>query len=303
MSPSTPRLSANEVTKEKALLGAIIFDTAVTLIFAFAAFLSGSMTAISEVIRMMMLLVIEYAAYAVLRKSHRGLFSEYQYGTGKIERMTNILVAIGLLIVSAFIFQTLLTRPEYTAISSEILIIAIISATANLMVNYYFSAAFIRANEHESSIIVSAQIAARAAKTVASAVVLAVLVIAAMLKDPVASRMIDTAGSIFIALYMLFIAYGLIKRSLPEILDRTIADPEHFQLIRLLVKYFDHYDGLLDYQARRSGNDLFIILRLCFLADQTFGAVQQRIGPLRNAIETEIPGSKVTIEQSLLERT
>jgi len=300
MNTSTATLSDSQRTKEKAILGAIVFDTIVTLVFAFAAFLSGSMTAISEVIRMMMLLVIEYAAFSVLKKSHRGLFSEYQYGTGKIERMTNILVAIGLLIVSAFIFQTLFTRTDNTAISSDLLIIAVISATANLMVNYYFAAAFIRANEDETSIIVEAQIEARTAKTIASAVVLAILVMTAMLKDPVASRMIDTAGSMFVAVYMLFIAYGLIRRSLPEILDRTIADPEHFQLIRLLVKHFDAYDGLLDYQARRSGNDLFIIMQLAFFADQTLGEVQQRLAPLREAVEAEMPGSKVTIEQSIL---
>lgn len=264
MSFSDCMLTPDQLDKEKAVFWAIVLDTVILAFFSVTGLLSGSMTALSEIIRFMLLLTIEYVSYAVLKRAHRGRFNEFEYGTGKIERITNLLVAFGLLLSSLYILSKIFSSGDSVPISTNNLMLTIVSATVNLMANYYFSIAFIRSNETESSMIISSQIAARIAKTVASVVVLGILMLTLWLPDPRSARIVDLVGSIFLVGYMVYIADGLIKESLPEILDRTIPEPEHYQLLRILAENFDQYDGFNGYKARRSGKDLFILLSLSF---------------------------------------
>jgi len=300
---SAPRceLTSEQREKERAILLAIVLDTTLLVFLTTSGLLSGSMTILSEIVRYFLLLTIEYVSYAVLRRAHQNRFNEFEYGTGKIERITNLLVAFGLLLSSLYIFSKVITMDESAPISTTSLMITMILATINLMINYYCSVSFIRSNQTESSVIMSSQIAARVAKTVASVVVLGILMLTLWLPDPKSARMVDLAGSIILICYMVYIAYGLIKESLPEILDRTIPEPEHFQLLRILTAHFDHYDGFKGYKARRSGKDLFILLHLCFFPNTTLEQIEDRLHPLRQAIETELPGASLTIEPEIMD--
>ncbi len=303
MTRSAYELTPQQLEKEKAVFWAIVLDTIILIFFTIAGSLSGSMTALSEIVRFMLLLSIEYVSYVVLKRAHRDKFNEFEYGTGKIERITNLLVAFGLILSSLYIFSKAISISDSAPLSTNSLLLTLIAATINLMANYYFSIAFIRSNETESSVIISSQIAARIAKTVASVVVLAILMLTLWLPDPKSARIVDLLGSIFLIGYMIVIAYGLIKESLPEILDRTIPEPEHYQILRILTEHFDDYDGFTGYKARRSGKDLFILLNLCFFPQCTLGQIEARLAPLRQALEAELPGSTITIEPEIMDQS
>ena len=179
--------------------------------------------------------------------------------------------------------------------STTSLLPAVVLADVNLIVNLYLTWTFIRVNRQESSLIISSQIKSRQAKTLASGIVLGVLILTLWLPDPRSAQIVDICGSIFVMFYMLLIAFGLIKESLPEILDRSVAEPDHYQIIRVLTEHFDQYDGLRGYKTRRSGKDLFILLNLCFFSKTTLAQIEERLAPIRQALESELPGSKVTI--------
>lgn len=300
MSSRDVLLTPEQLEKEKAVFWAIVLDTIILVLLTVTGLLSGSMTALSEIIRFMLLLTIEYVSYAVLKRAHRGRFNEFEYGTGKIERITNLLIAFGLLLSSLYILFKIFSASESVPISTNALMLTIVSANINLMANYYFSVMFIRSNRTEASTIISSQIAARIAKTVASVVVLAILMLTLWLPDPRSARIVDLVGSVFLVGYMVYTAAGLIKESLPEILDRTIPEPEHYQLLRILASHFDNYDGFNGYKARRSGKDLFILLNLGFLPTRTMEQIEARLIPIRQAIESELPGSSVTIESDIM---
>jgi cation diffusion facilitator family transporter len=294
-------LSPQNLEKERAVLLAITLDTVLLFFLGTVGLLSGSMTALSEVIRYVLLLVIEYVSYMVLRRAHRGEFNEYEYGTGKIERITNLLVAFGLVLSSLYIFSKIISLEDSAPLSTNSLMLTMIGANFNLIINYYFSVALIHSNRRDSSVIISSQIAARIAKTVASVVVFGVLVLTLWLPDPRSARIVDLFGSIFLVGYMIVIAYGLVKESLPEILDRTIPEPEHFQILRILTEHFEQYDGFSGYKARRSGKDLFILLKLGFFPELTLEQIDTRLRPLRHAFEAELPGSTITIEPEIMD--
>ncbi len=295
MSSHPVSITPEQREKESAVLWAIVLDSCLVTFFVFVGLFSGSMTFISELIRCLLLLMIEYVSYIVLRRTHRGKFREFEFGTGKIERIVNLLVAFGLCIACLYIFTKLISMGEDVPMSSANLLLAVAVADVNLIINLYFTMAFIRVNTKESSVIISSQIKSRLAKTVASAIVLGILILTLWLPDPKSARLVDTLGSIFVLCYMLVTAFGLIKESLPEILDRTIAEPDHYQILRVLTKHFENYDGFRGYKTRRSGKDLFVLLNLCFFPKTRLDEIESRLEPIRQSLESELPGSKVTI--------
>lgn len=294
-------LTTEQREKEAAVLGAIVLDSLIVIYFILVGIFSGSMTFISELIRCLLLMAIEYASYIILRRTHRGEYRDFDFGTGKIERIVNLLVAFSLCFACLYIFGKIISVGEDTPMSTTNLLLAVVGSDVNLIVNIYFALAFIRVNRKESSVIISSQIKSRLAKTVASLIVLLVLILTLWLPDPRAARTVDLLGSIFILCYMLVIAVGLIKESLPEILDRSVPEPDHFQILRVLATNFDRYDGFREYRTRRSGKDLFILLTLCFLRETTLSQIENRLAPIRQALESELPGAKVTIIPEIIE--
>lgn len=301
MTHQTSEITPDQRDKEAAVLWAIILDSLLMIFFVFIGLFSGSMTFISEMIRCLFLLTIEYVSYIVLRRTHRGKFREFEFGTGKIERIVNLLVAFGLCLACWYIFTKLISRGEITPMSSPNLIMAVVGADMNLMLNIYFIMAFLRVNRKESSVIISSQIKSRLAKTVASVIVLGILILTLWLPDPKSARIVDTLGSIFVMCYMLLIALDLIKESLPEILDRSVAEPDHYQILRVLTAHFEQYDGFRGYKTRRSGKDLFILLNLCFFPKTSLAEIEARLAPIRQTLESELPGSKVTIIPEIMD--
>ncbi len=301
MNRHTDSITSEQRDKETAVFWAIALDSVLVIFLTFIGMFSGSMTFISELLRCALLLSIEYVSYIILRRTHRGKFQAFEFGTGKIERIVNLLVAFGLFIACLYIFTKLLSPGEGVPMSSSNLILSVFAADLNLILNVYFTIAFVKVNTQESSVIISSQIKSRLAKTIASAIVLAILILTLCLPDPKSARLVDTLGSIFVLCYMLGTAFDLIRESLPEILDRTVAEPDHYQILRVLTAHFDQYDGFKGYRTRRSGKDLFILTNLCYFPATPLARIEIRLNPIREALESQFPGSKVTIIPEIME--
>lgn len=296
-------ITPEQRSKESAVFWAIVLDVLCVAFMMAVGLFSGSMTVISELARILLLLTIEVVSYVVLKRAHRGRFMEFEFGIGKIERIINLLVAFGLCVTCLYIFSRIASTATTSPLSPTGLFWAVVSADINLAVNVWFTIEFIRVNKAESSIIILSQVKSRIAKTVASAIVLVVLILTLWIMDPQLARMVDIAGSIFVLCFMLLIAANLTRESLPEILDRSVPDPDQYQIIRVLVDHFDCYDGFTGYRTRRSGKDLFIIVTLGFLPNRTITEIQMRLEPLRQDMESRIPGSRVTIVSEVVAGT
>ena len=297
----TDPITLEQRNKETAVFWAIVLDFTCFCFMLGVGLFSGSMTVISEISRILLLLTIEIVSYMVLRRAHRGMFPEYEFGTGKIERIVNLLVAFGLGITCLYIFSKIVSMGDDAPLSLPNLFLSVISADINLAINVWFTLSFIRVNQEESSIIIQSQIKSRIAKTVATVIVLVVLIFTLCLPDPKSARIVDIFGSIFVLCFMLVIAVDLLRESLPEILDRSVPDPDQYQILRVLIKHFDQYDGFGGYRTRRSGKDLFIMISLGFFARTTVSEIQFRLEPILRDMASEIPHSIITIVSEVVD--
>ena len=59
--------------------------------------IGGSLTITAEAIRVILMIAIEFFAFLVLRRIHRGILADLEYGTGKLEQIANLAIGIGML--------------------------------------------------------------------------------------------------------------------------------------------------------------------------------------------------------------
>lgn len=276
---------------------ALWLDGSTFLFILVAAVASGSLTIAAEIPRGGLLYAIEIISVITLCRSHRGKFADFEYGIGKIERVISILIAGGLFIAALFTLEATaqrLSSPQ--VLSTPAMMLGVAAASYNLMVNFYCIGQFTRANAKESSLIIESQIRSRLAKTVATAIVVLVVVIATWLSDPVAATLVDVLGAFFVIAYMLLIGVQLLRESLPELLDRALPEHEQLLLMRVLTDHFHDIDRVGAIKSRRSGGRAFIELELVLASDTPFEAAIQLCRRIEQEVIGKIPDAVVSVK-------
>jgi len=289
-------MSEAQRRQERSLLTAISLDFVMLVGITVAAITSASLTVMAELLRGTLLYSIEIITFITMWRSHRGKFAEFEYGIGKIERVITILISGGLYFSAVYTLGSALDRlSQPTILPTPAMIFAVIVASVNLGVNLFCTGDFIRSNQNESSLILDSQIRSRLVKTVASAIVVAVLVAATWLPDPKAATLLDAAGALFAAVYMAVIATQLLRESLPDLMDRALPERDQLMLLKVVARYFDDFDQFDAVRSRRSGGHAFVDMNLEFDADMPLYEVDRRCRAIQENIIELIPDAIVTV--------
>src|SRR5262245_7726726 len=81
----------------------LTLDAVMIAAYTMAAILAGSLTMLAELIRGVLMTAIEVVALMVMRRIHRGRTAVFEFGSGKLEQLVNLLIAGGLLGGAAWI--------------------------------------------------------------------------------------------------------------------------------------------------------------------------------------------------------
>ena len=295
-SDAVVELTPSQRQKEHALSRAIWLDVATYAFIAVAALVSGSLTILAELPRGGLLLSIEIIAMVTMRRSHRGRFSMFEYGIGKIERVISATIAGGLLL-SAFLTASATVHRfvDPPILATPGMIVAVASASLNLMVNLFCVGDFARTNQTDSSLILASQVRSRLVKTAASGIVTLVLTVATWLPDPKAAAYVDAVGALFVVGYMVVTAVSLLRESLPDLLDRALPEREQLLLLSVLSRYFDDFDNVGAIRSRRSGGHAFIDATLEFQPDMPLREATVRCASIERDIVELIPDAIVSV--------
>jgi divalent metal cation (Fe/Co/Zn/Cd) transporter len=290
-------LTPEQREKEQALFAAILLDASTYVFVLIAAISSGSLTMLAELWRGGLLFAIEIITVITLWRSHRGKFADFEYGIGKIERVISIMIAAGLFIAALYTVDAMLSRlSEPIVLPTSAMMLSVTAASYNLMINFYCIGSFSRANAQESSLILAAQIRSRLVKTVSSAVVVLIVVVATVLPDPKAATIVDAVGTLFAIVYMMVIGTQLFRESLPDLLDRSLPEHEQLLLMRVITRHFDDIQSLGIIKSRSSGGRSFIELELMFATDTPFATVNSLCQRVEQEVVSEIPDAVVSVK-------
>ncbi len=281
--------------QERALALVIWLDLLLVVPYFIVAIWSGSLAMLAEVLRGGLLLIVTAFSLRTLRRIHRGLIVDYDYGIGKLERALSGMVAVLLLVAAGFVVARafiLAPEPPPSLLAARL---AIVFVLINLGVNSVPLVPLWRSMRAQPSVIVVSQFRARLAKAVSSVVVVACVVIHSVASEPMVGRVADNVGALLVVGFMIVIAVGLLRETVPDLLDRAIAEPMQVQVNRTLAAFFHDYDELISVRTRRSGNVAHVEITLGFAQDKSVGEVSRIVARMRDHLREAIPNSDIVI--------
>lgn len=92
---TTAELTEDQRAKERSIWFGIIMDVPFLMVKVSVSLAGGSFTLMAESIRGWLAVALECFTFSVLRRIHRGVLADLDYGTGKLEQVANTLIGGG----------------------------------------------------------------------------------------------------------------------------------------------------------------------------------------------------------------
>ena len=291
--PRTP--TPAQIEQERSLALVIYLDLLIVVPYLLVGLATGALAMVAEVIRGGLLMSVLVLSLQTLRKAHRGLAGQYEFGTGKLERALSMAVALLLLVAAGFIFWKALFSHPAPPQSSWLGIAAVALTFLNLCVNSAPLIPMWRAIRKEPSVIVLSHFKARFAKALGSVVVVATVAIYMFASDPRTARIAEAVGSMVVVGFMVVVSINMIRESLPDLVDRALEEPLQLHINRTLATFFDNYDELIAVRSRNSGNLAHIEITLGFAPEKTIGELTDVLQRMTKHLQEAIPNSDIVI--------
>lgn len=288
---------ANYRERERSVLTSLVVDFILLLPDVVAAVLAHSLVMMADVLKCINEILATFLSWLAIHKVGRSKSYHFDYGLGKLENLTSIIVAwimfLSLIIVLSSAFYRFRHPHELHTVG---VILGIVLMLAGVCANTWLWIKNLRVARKEYSPIMESQWRLFRAKAVADFIVLTTLVLSISLRQVVHWAIyIDPIGSLAIAGFLLFSIYHMIAHSVDDLLDRTLDESLQMVIIRDLAAFFDHYKAIHGVHSRRSGSNIYIEIFLEFDGDKKMNEVQEIINMIKTGLEHHIKGSFITI--------
>ena len=282
------------------MLFGIVMDLVMVAAIVLSGVVGGSLTMLAEGARTTLGYALECFTLLVLRRIHRGVLADLEYGAGKVERIASVFIAAGMLLAAIWIgFNAYGVWSGTRTLGTPIgLAGAAIVGMVNLYVNLLAWDSVRRSLTADASLIMEAQLRVRWVKLFCSFVVSFGLTVSALSTDDVVVAWADSLGSLFVASYMVLNAVEVLRTSLPDLLDRSAGATVTEVVGRALAGARADYEQVTRLRTRRSGRTTFVEIELAFDPALSMAEVARRVGALGAAIKAELPQAEVSVVAS-----
>jgi cation diffusion facilitator family transporter len=261
-----------------------------------ASILSGSVAFLALSLKTINEAVSTFFAWMIAKKISRGGQGNYDYGMGKHETIARIVTG-GLMLVSLlFVILAAAYRFLWPApLLREGVLLSIVILAISVAADVWLWAINYRVAVKESSPLMDSQWRLFRMKAVSNLVVLVTMILVVIFAAYPWVVYIDPVGSVIIIASLLGSGYGMIRTSVPDLLDRTLDEELQLVVVRELADHFDRYRQLHGVRSRRSGGSTYIEIFLEFEDTMQMREVQDEINRMKKDLETKIPRSSVNI--------
>jgi cation diffusion facilitator family transporter len=290
------QIQRGEQERERALFYNILAGVASVIPKLIAAVLSGSVTLYASVLKTINEALGIIISWMIARKIARGDPGTYDYGMGKYENIARIITG-GVLLISVVLLVIIaafrLLVPALLGTSGIAVGVGI--AAIMIVIDTWFWVRNTRIAEREPSPLMDSQWRLFRLKAFSNIVVLLALVLAVLCTGYPWAVYIDPLASLVIIGILFRSGYGMIKQSLPDLLDRTLEEELQLVVIKELATHFDRYEQIHAVRSRRSGGNIYIEIFLEFDGDLRMSDVQDTMDAMKESLEAKIPTSFVNI--------
>ncbi len=283
-------------SKERAALMGVIAGLVDTLVTLLCLLLSQSTVILADFFKTALEFIAVLMAWFAIRQIERGAKHQYDYGLDKLENISSLFVSLLMIVcLAVIIFSAIRNLLHPAHISGIGVTISIISQVVYAAVNGGLCWKNYHAARAESSPIMAAQARLFLTKAAANIFILASLGLSTLLARFSWATVIDPISSLIIAGSILLAALGIFKSSVYDLMDRTLEESHQILILRELTRHFDDYHALHGIRSRRAGSQVFIEIALEFAPDRPAAEVHAVAEKLRQAIESKIFHSRVSI--------
>ncbi|MBN1191783.1 MAG: cation diffusion facilitator family transporter [Dehalococcoidales bacterium] len=291
----SPSKSSYE-SKQRSILTGLLFGI-IGLFPAIAiVIVANSLTVFSDLLRNVGVVFAIFFSWMTIQKIAKGKNAVYNYGYGKMENLSSLVVA-GVMLISIIIilYQIIDRFQNPVEIHAMGLGIGVFfSALAALFNGWLWWQSYKTAKSANSPMMESLWRLYQV-KTISTICVVASLGLSLLFRNYSWAVYIDPAGSIVMLGVLIFSTYGVISSSVYDLLDRALSDSLQLIVLRSLATHFNAYEAIHGVNSRRSGNNVYVELLLEFDPESKMADVQNNIDEMKHELESNIPGSQVTI--------
>jgi ferrous-iron efflux pump FieF len=277
------------------LLGLILglFGLATGII---AAIIANSLTLESEILKNIGLVTAVFLSYLSIRKVNRGKTEGYNYGYGKLESVSGLIVAAVLVISLIIIIGHAVERFQHPVELHEGgLDLAIVFSAIGLLTSAWLWRHDYHLTKQEYSPVLESLWRMYRFKTIASVLVIISLALSALFNAQPWASYVDPVGSVMIGLFIVQSIYNISTMSVHDLLDRALEESLQIVILRELAHYFDEYEAIHGIRSRRSGANVYVEIFLEFEGDRRMADVQKVIDAIKSSLESKINGSEIVI--------
>ncbi|RXE57179.1 cation transporter [Methanoculleus taiwanensis] len=253
----------------------------------------GSVGIISEAIHSGIDLVAALIAYFAVRRSSEPPDQCHTFGHGKYESVSGLIEALLIFVAALLIINeavtTLITGEE--SLATEALGIGIGVMALSAVINWFISARLMRVAKETESIALESDAWHLRTDVYTSLGVFAGLVLIRV----TGLTILDPLVALGVAVIILKAAFDLTRRSLADIIDRSLPPDEEARIRGIICDHCSDYVGFHALRTRRSGPNRFIDLHLVVARGSSVEESFDLVKHLESDLKTEFPRASVTI--------
>ena len=282
--------------KEKSILLGLLLGIFGLITGVIAAVIANSLTLESEILKNIGLVTAVLLSYLSIRKVNRGRTEGYNYGYGKLESFSGLIVAVVLVISLIIVIGHTVERFQHPEeLRAGGLDLAIIFSAIALLTSAWLWRHDYHLSKEEYSPVLESLWRMYRFKTIASVLVIISLALSAIFNDQPWASYVDPIGSVIIGLFIVQSIYNISTMSVYDLLDRALEESLQIVILRELAHYFEEYEAIHGIRSRRSGANVYVEIFLEFDGDRKMSEVQKVIDSIKTGLESKINGSEIVV--------
>jgi cation diffusion facilitator family transporter len=258
--------------------------------------MANSLTVLSDLLRNTGVVLAILFSWLTMRKVAKGKTPVYNYGYGKMENLSGLVVAGVMIISIVIIFYQIIERFQHPVVLRELgLGIGVLFSGIAAIFNGWLWWQSYRTAKGVSSTVMDSLWRLYMVKTISTICVVLSLGLSLAFRNHSWAVYIDPASSIVLLGVMVFTTYSVITSSVFDLLDHTLSDSLQLIILQSLARHFESYEAIHGLRSRRSGNNVYIELFLEFDPDWKMAEAQKNINDIKVELEKRIPTSQISI--------